>query len=306
MFILYKGLVNIQNIQKGFFKMTIIAIPTNNTGFKSETPGRGQNAAYSKYVAAAGFTPILVPMEANLNEIASVADGLLLAGGVDIDPLHYGFSNFASYNVDPRKDAAERGLFHAFRQLNKPVFGICRGFQLIFREYIAVAEMEANYLEYMEHAGKHAQGDLNVRRSIPTHMVRVNTEGLYGEAVEGNPLKMQPVNSMHHQVAIYNHGMVHKEAGIDMKNLDRNEPVIHEVGNFELVAWTLRGVQQPVYNKKPDYDNYWCIIEAMRIHNWGGAIMGVQWHPEELQDGRLLKNFFTPPNGAEIAEEIGI
>lgn len=285
----------------------IIAIPTNNTGFKSEVPGRAQNAAYSKYVADAGFTPILVPMEADPTVIASIADGLLLAGGIDIDPLHYGFSNHASFNVDPQKDAAERDLFHTFRQQNKPVFGVCRGFQLIFREYMAAAGDAANCLEYMEHLGKHAQGDLNAKRCNPTHLVRANIEGLYGEPIDGgNPLVMQPVNSMHHQAAIYNHGMVHKEAGIDMKNLDRNEPVIHEIGDFELVAWTLRGVQQPSFNKKPDFDNYWCIIEAMRIHNWGGAIMGVQWHPEELQDVRLLRNFFMPPNGAEVVDEIGI
>jgi len=283
-----------------------IAIPTNNTGFKSEIPGRAQNAAYCKYVADAGLNPILIPMEADPITIAALADGLLLAGGIDIDPLYYGRSNHASFNVDPEKDASERALFHAFRQLNKPVFGICRGFQLIFREYMVAAPDQYDYLEYAEHLGKHAQGDLNVRRKVPTHLIRANIEGLYGEVTEGNPLQMQPVNSMHHQVAIYNHGMIHKEAGVDMKNLDRNEPVIHETGNFELVAWSLRGVQQPIANKKPDYDNYWCIVEAMRIHNWGGNIMGVQWHPEELRDIRLLKNFFMPPNGVEVIDEVGI
>ncbi len=283
-----------------------IAIPTNNTGFKTEIPGRSQNAAYCKYVSDAGFNPILIPMEADPIAIADLADGLLLAGGIDIDPLYYGVSNYASFNVDPDKDASERALFHAFRKLNKPVFGVCRGFQLIFREYIAAAGTQAECLEYTEHLAKHAQGDLNVRRRVPTHLVRANIESLYGEPIEDSPLQMQPVNSMHHQVAIYNHGMIHKESGVDMRNLDRNEPVIHEVGDFELVAWSLRGVQQPVINKKPDYDNFWCVVEAMRLHNWGGPIMGVQWHPEELSDVRLLKNFFSSSNDAELVTEAGI
>jgi len=287
----------------------IIAIPTNNTGFKSEIPGRAQNASYCKYVADAGLSPILIPMEANPAAIAKLADGLLLAGGIDIDPMYYGMSNRSSYNVDPEKDAAERALFHAFRKLKKPIFGICRGFQLMFREYLASKDSIFNYLEYMEHLGSHSQGDLNVRRCVPTHMVRTNIESLYGKTLDNNmdnPLVMQPVNSMHHQVAIFNHGLIHKEAGINIKNMDRNEPVIHEVENFELVAWSLRGVSQPISNKKPDFDNYWCIVEAMRIHDWGGPIMGVQWHPEELRDIELLKNFFTTTEKGELINAIGI
>jgi len=283
----------------------IIAIPTNNTGFKTETPGRAQNAAYVKYVTAAGFTPVLVPMEADTAVIANMADGLLLAGGIDIDPMYYGFSNGASYGVNPDKDSAERDLFHAFRGLGKPIFGICRGFQLMFREYMAVAGDEADYFDYMEHLGQHAQGDLNVRRTVATHMVRTNTESLYSLPQEDGQLDMRPVNSMHHQVAVFNHGLLHKENGINMKGLDPNEPVLHEIGNFELTAWTLRAVNQPrLSNKQPDLDNYWCIVEAMRIHNWGAPMMGVQWHPEELMDVALLQNFFNSAANAGNNQEI--
>lgn len=123
----------------------IIAIPTNNTNKHAEIPGRAQNAAYVRYVAAAGYTPVLVPMESDPAVISEMADGLLLAGGIDIDPIHYGVSNYASFGVDPEKDASERALFHAFREYKKPIFGICRGFQLIFRELLHAHEENEEY-----------------------------------------------------------------------------------------------------------------------------------------------------------------
>jgi len=274
----------------------IIAIPTNNTDFKSEIPKRAQNAAYCKYVSDAGYNPILVPMEADPNVIASIADGLLLAGGIDVDPIYYGTSNFASYNVDPEKDNAERRLFHAFRVEHKPIMGICRGHQLIFREFLHKNEEYENYLEYVEHLNKHAQtNDLNVRRGIPTHLVRTNYKSLYTLPESKNELNltMHPVNSMHHQICAINFMQVAKDYAPDEK-ISTKEPSILHFDDFELTAWSLRGVSQPKTSKgKQDIENYWAIIEAMKIHNWGGPIMGVQWHPEELKDISLIRNFFS-------------
>ncbi len=286
----------------------IIAIPTNNTGHNTETPGRGQNAAYCTYVADAGFEPILVPMETDPNVIASIADGLLLAGGIDIDPMYYGLSNYSSFNVDPARDAAERALFHAFRVEGKPIFGVCRGFQLMYREYMKRVESECNYFDYEEHMVKHAQtSDLNTRRSIPSHFVRANTDSLFGLTPEKdrNPLSMVPVNSMHHQVAVLNFGQVNKDSSLDMKKYGADEPVIHKISGFELVAWSLRGVRQPTKGtntKEKDINNHWCIIEAMKINDWGAPIMGVQWHPEELKDIRLIRNFFKPKTIGNVLE----
>ena len=274
----------------------IIAIPTNNTDFKSEIPKRGQNAAYCKYVSDAGYTPILIPMEADPNIVASIADGLLLAGGIDVDPIYYGTSNFASYNVDPEKDNAERRLFHAFRVEHKPIMGICRGHQLIFREFLHKNEEYEDYLEYIEHLNKHAQtNELNVRRGIPTHFVRTNYKSLYTLSELKNKLNlvMHPVNSMHHQICAINFMQVAKDYAPNEK-VSTQEPSILHFDNFELTAWSLRGVLQPKTSKgKQDTENYWAIIEAMKIHNWGGPIMGVQWHPEELKDISLIRNFFN-------------
>jgi gamma-glutamyl-gamma-aminobutyrate hydrolase PuuD len=274
----------------------IIAIPTNNTDYKSDIPKRAQNAAYCKYVADAGYTPVLIPMETDPNIIASMADGLLLAGGIDVDPMYYGVSNFASYNVDPEKDNAERRLFHAFRVEHKPIMGICRGFQLIFREFLHHEEKYSGYLEYVEHLNKHAQtSDLSVRRSVPSHLVRANKASLYSfpKGKTEPSLAMLPVNSMHHQVCAINFVAVAEDYGTEDK-IRVQEPSVLRFGRFELAAWSLRGVSQPKKaNGKDDIKNNWAIVEAMKIHSWDAPIMGVQWHPEELKDIALIRNFFS-------------
>lgn len=284
----------------------IIAVPTSNSGEESEVPKRTQNAAYCKYLFSAGFDPILIPMETNPKVAASIADGLLLAGGVDIDPLYYGTSNIASFSVDPQRDSAERALLHEFRMKKKPVFGICRGFQLIFREFLHTNPEYEDYLEYIENLGNHAQtSNLNVKRSVPTHLVRANTEALFGISVgNNNPMQLVPVNSMHHQVAIVNYMKVAEEYASDKLEkgeISTLEPTILEIEDFELVAWSLRGVTQP--KTKGDIsivEENWAIIEALKIHNWGGPIMGVQWHPEELKNTQLIKNFFDPQTKQEL------
>jgi len=283
----------------------IIAIPTNNVNRYSEVPGRTQNAAYVKYVHDAGFTPVLIPMESASNVVAKMADGLLLAGGVDIDPLHYNESNYASFGVDPQKDAAERELFYAFKDIGKPIFGICRGFQLIFRELLYTHEDSDeynDYFEYIENIGEHSQtSNLKVPRSFPSHQVRANVRALYNlseEQLEGNsPLQMIAVNSMHHQAVICNFAYALNVLVPGLPKSKNNEPIIQKFLDVDLLAWSMRGITQPTKKlgnrKVPDYDNFYTVVEAARINNWNSPIMGVQWHPEELRDIELIHNFFT-------------
>jgi len=58
-------------------------------------------------------------------------DGLLLTGGVDIEPGRYGQSVNGSVAMDAARDEAEWKLIDAFLQAGKPIFGICRGSQLL-------------------------------------------------------------------------------------------------------------------------------------------------------------------------------
>ena len=71
-----------------------------------------------------------VPLRAM--DIAKDADGLLIIGGGDTDPLYYGkMPDPHNVYVSPMRDRNEIELCRAFIALGKPVFGICRGMQVI-------------------------------------------------------------------------------------------------------------------------------------------------------------------------------
>lgn len=58
-------------------------------------------------------------------------DGLLLCGGSDISPEYYGEEINGSVDIDYNRDKTEITLAKEFIRLQKPIFGICRGHQLI-------------------------------------------------------------------------------------------------------------------------------------------------------------------------------
>ena len=64
---------------------------------------------------------------------AAVFDGLLLLGGGDIDGSCYGVSTRhpASYGIDARADRDAFAVISAAEAADRPIFGICRGSQLL-------------------------------------------------------------------------------------------------------------------------------------------------------------------------------
>jgi putative glutamine amidotransferase len=65
-------------------------------------------------------------------DYVAALDGLILQGGADIDPRHYGEARTHTCGaVDATRDRFELELLRAFAAAGKPVLGICRGLQLI-------------------------------------------------------------------------------------------------------------------------------------------------------------------------------
>ena len=58
-------------------------------------------------------------------------DGLVLCGGNDINPVYYGETIDGAVNIDDFRDKCEIALAREYIKMQKPVFGICRGHQLI-------------------------------------------------------------------------------------------------------------------------------------------------------------------------------
>ena len=86
---------------------------------------------YCRAVIAAGGIPVISAL-ADAEDYAALADGILFTGSnCDIDPASYSQENRGSADCDPALDAMELKLFDAFYRAGKPIFGICRGIQLI-------------------------------------------------------------------------------------------------------------------------------------------------------------------------------
>jgi putative glutamine amidotransferase len=91
--------------------------------------------AYVEALEAAGAAVVIVPPmtdEATIDSIVSRLDGLVLAGGADVNPADYGAEAHATTDR-PRldRDRTERHLYRAARDEGLPVLGICRGMQVM-------------------------------------------------------------------------------------------------------------------------------------------------------------------------------
>ena len=92
--------------------------------------------AHTDAVARAGALALLLPPDDALaerpDEALDVLDGLLLAGGSDVDPLSYGAPPHPSVTeTDPARDRFELALTHRALERELPVLGICRGMELL-------------------------------------------------------------------------------------------------------------------------------------------------------------------------------
>jgi putative glutamine amidotransferase len=71
-------------------------------------------------------------LEADPDEILDLLDGLILAGGSDIDPAAYGVDPHPKTQTPvPERDTFEIALARRAWERDMPVLGICRGMQLI-------------------------------------------------------------------------------------------------------------------------------------------------------------------------------
>ncbi|MGE0216644.1 gamma-glutamyl-gamma-aminobutyrate hydrolase family protein [Mycolicibacterium sp.] len=93
------------------------------------------DAYFSEYATAvhrAGGVPVHLALDSDPDAVIAHVDGVLLAGGEDVDPVRYGRRPGPLTTwIDPGRDAFEIAVFEAAVAAGVPVLGICRGAQLI-------------------------------------------------------------------------------------------------------------------------------------------------------------------------------
>lgn len=152
-------------------------------------------ADYTDGIYAAGGLPFVLPLtdeRAWIEELADELDGLLLTGGDDIDPSYFGHEPLLGLGqITPLRDAMEFQLFAAMRARQKPIFGICRGVQVMNAALggTLYQDLPREYRGTLQHSQK-------APRDHMAHAVEIAPGTRLAQIVE---VAMLPVNTYHHQ-----------------------------------------------------------------------------------------------------------
>jgi putative glutamine amidotransferase len=149
---------------------------------------------YVDGVLQAGGVPVVLPAVADAaKEMAQSIDGLVLCGGTDLDPGYYGEAPIPELGETlPARDAFEMALVKHALKRGTPVFGICRGLQVL-----NVALGGTLYQDLPSQVGG---GSIAHRQQMPkwqwTHEVEVDADSQMAKIMGSTELR---VNSYHHQ-----------------------------------------------------------------------------------------------------------
>jgi len=162
-------------------------------------PSVVMNQRYYQAIALVGAIPVLVPLlddEATLRALFERVDGVLVPGGVDMDPATYGEAPHERLGrTDPARDRTELALARWCLKTRTPFLGLCRGAQVL---NVAAGgghwqDLEAEYAGAIKHDYFRTYG---FARDHLAHEVAVAAGSHLRHALEADRIA---VNSMHHQ-----------------------------------------------------------------------------------------------------------
>jgi putative glutamine amidotransferase len=144
--------------------------------------------AYVESVTQAGGRAVIIPPDSTGSEVVENLDGLIIAGGADVDAALY---NEAAHETadKPRveRDKSEILLYKKALELKKPFLGICRGLQIM-----AVAS-GGSLIQHLPDVSTLSH------RPAPAQFVDHGARFEPGSLVEKLLGKEMVVNSSHHQ-----------------------------------------------------------------------------------------------------------
>ncbi|MCB0047103.1 MAG: gamma-glutamyl-gamma-aminobutyrate hydrolase family protein [Caldilineaceae bacterium] len=180
-------------------KRPLIGVPTGRE--KSQRffglPLYIMNQAYLRAIEQMGALPLMIPLQmsaATLRGIFERLDGVLLPGGEDIDPAHYGEARDPMLGpTDRERDRTEMLLTRWALENGMPILGICRGAQMI--NVVCGGSLYQDLTTQREDLDKHDYLPPKYERFRISHQVNVAEGSLLAAALGST----HEVNSMHHQ-----------------------------------------------------------------------------------------------------------
>lgn len=154
-------------------------------------------ADYVESVRLAGGEPIVLDLTAaGAPEQLAGADGLLLTGGGDVDPIHYDEPKHETFSAaEPGRDEAELSLAREAMARRLPLLAICRGVQVlnVSAGGSLVQDIPSAISDAVDHrpAVAAAEPAHHVTIAAGTHLAGLIAEDLLDDAAM--------VNSRHHQ-----------------------------------------------------------------------------------------------------------
>jgi putative glutamine amidotransferase len=146
-------------------------------------------------VLLAGGVPYILPYSKDLSvidEIVQHIDGLVLSGGVDIDPTFFGEEPIPGLGeIMPERDALELALIEKTLGANLPILAICRGVQIL--NVAAGGNMYQDLYSQKSGLLQHSQ---RAPQTHLSHFVRTQEGTLLHSISDCTQFK---VNSFHHQ-----------------------------------------------------------------------------------------------------------
>lgn len=262
---------------------------------------------YHKQVLKAGGTPVIIPPIADKAAIINIldhVDGLILTGGADINPLWSGEEPFPElHNINSTRDLPELLLIRLAYNRQIPILGICRGMQALA---VALGGKVAQDIAYIPSVFPNAEGragrikhSQDADKSEPTHTIRIVPDSylaeIYGESatasteVGGREVNDRCVQSS--STSLLETGEKGKEVNdrcakssstsileTGEKGREGGGETVIAVNSFHHQAVSTPGNRFRATAIAPD-----SIIEAMESTEFK-PIMGVQWHPEWLEE----------------------
>ena len=160
-----------------------------------DRPGyHGMREDYARSVERSGAIPVVLPSQRPEDAAAVLdrLDGLLLSGGIDVDPALYGRVPHPKLGrVDRRRDDFELALTREALARDLPILAICRGHQVlnVATGGTLVQDIPSEWKGAVTH-------DAPGRRTRRSHAIDVVPASRLGAILGGGQLS---VNSFHHQ-----------------------------------------------------------------------------------------------------------